>query len=506
MADKSLGQVLFVGSVINNRDPMGLGRVRVQPSDQNQANALAGWNFKPGDEWGERDPYVFLPLIPLFFNQVPLENERVSLIFQNPQERFQDRYYIQGMFTSMMALPFENETVAGTYTTLGYRIKSSINLKDKTTGEWIDPVSTFGVFPDLGDIALLGRGKSDIIIREASRGGLDSVLIRSGKTKFLDKGQIPVANLDRAYVQVSSYNSIPVAGPVQTIVKLETKVLDTNMMVEWNVYNIDNPQKIFTGDITLYSLRSSNLITTNVINYDSDLETSKFLLVSKKFFSLNTNDTIATINQFIKDVNEGNSIEGFQVKNQFPFIYRPNLNIRNKISAGDNNIDPTTFSNISSIISKITLNPGSGTDSYYFGLVSSKDFIGQPKSIGLDRLRPVNNEEIFGTFIMASANSIVLSSPKSNSPITYSPTLSPYPNTMMGITQEQFTQNVLPSTFSTVRGERLVDYLNRLERFLLNHVHTYHGYKPDDVGLDQSRADDLGIIKYNVLNENIRIN
>jgi hypothetical protein len=505
MADKSLGQVLFVGSVINNKDPMGLGRVRVQPSDQNQINALEGWKFKPGDEWTERDPYVFLPLIPLFFNQVPLENERVSLIFQNPQERFQDRYYIQGMFTSMMSLPFENEIAAGTYTTLGYRIKSTIPLKDKTTGEWIDPTSSFGVFPDLGDVALLGRGKSDIIIREGTQ-GLDTVLIRSGKTKFLDKRDKPVANLDRAYVQVSSFNSIPIAGPIQTIIKLETKILDTKMMVEWNIYNPDNPQKIFNGDITLYSLRSSNLITTNVINYDSDLETSKFLLVTKKFFSLNLNDTITTINKFIKDVNDSNSIEGFQVKDQFPFIYRPNANIRIQISAGDSNINPTTFSNISSIISKITLNPGSGTDSYYFGLVSSKDFIGQPKSIGLDKLKPVNNEEIFGTFIMASANNIVLSSPKSNNPITYSPSLSPYPNTMMGITQEQFTQNVLPSTFSTVRGERLVDYLNRLEKFVLSHVHPYHGYPPDDVALNGSRAEDLGIIKYKVLNENIRIN
>jgi hypothetical protein len=77
---------------------------------------------------------------------------------------------------------------------------------------------------------------------------------------------------------------------------------------------------------------------------------------------------------------------------------------------------------------------------------------------------------------------------------------------MMGITQEQFTQNVLPSTFSTVRGERLVDYLNRLEKFVLSHVHPYHGYPPDDVALNGSRAEDLGIIKYKVLNENIRIN
>ena len=67
-----MSKILYPATVVNNQDPMLLGRVRAYPFDQNIESVLKGYNFVEGvDDWSEKDPFIISPLLPLFVFQVP---------------------------------------------------------------------------------------------------------------------------------------------------------------------------------------------------------------------------------------------------------------------------------------------------------------------------------------------------------------------------------------------------------------------------------------------------
>jgi len=151
-----MSKILYPATVVNNEDPMMLGRVRAYPYDQNVESVLKGYDFEEGrDEFTEKDPFVILPLLPMFISQVPLVNERITVILQNSDRRYQDAYYIQGAYSSPMTFPFENAQAANKDTSLGYRIKRNLALKNKN-GQLKKPTTTFGIFPELDDVSILG--------------------------------------------------------------------------------------------------------------------------------------------------------------------------------------------------------------------------------------------------------------------------------------------------------------------------------------------------------------
>ena len=137
-----MSKLLFPATVVNNEDPMMLGRIRAYPLDQNIESVLKGYNFQEGkDEFTEKDPFVVLPLLPMFLSQVPLVNERASVILQNSDRRYQDAYYVQGAYSSPMTFPFENAQAANKDTSLGYRIKQNLALKNNN-GQLKKPTTT----------------------------------------------------------------------------------------------------------------------------------------------------------------------------------------------------------------------------------------------------------------------------------------------------------------------------------------------------------------------------
>jgi hypothetical protein len=61
-----------------------------------------------------------------------------------------------------------------------------------------------------------------------------------------------------------------------------------------------------------------------------------------------------------------------------------------------------------------------------------------------------------------------------------------------------------------MRGEKTLDLMNLIVKFLLSHVHPYHGLPPVPVGQDGTKSEDilqkLLDAPNTILNQNIRIN
>ena len=123
------GQLIFFGTCINVKDPLMLGRIRVQPINQNIEainNSSKGFDEKSSDPnkngpWSPLDPYIYLPLLPYFVNQVPKEGENVMLFYYNKNSQTdKNKFYMLGTFSSPSTIKYEDTASSQTQLMGGY--------------------------------------------------------------------------------------------------------------------------------------------------------------------------------------------------------------------------------------------------------------------------------------------------------------------------------------------------------------------------------------------------
>jgi len=533
-------QIIFPGIVYDDQDPTMLGRLRVIPETKDYDSiikSVPNWD-ELNDRWSGKDPLIFLPLLPFYVSQTPKRGEYVHIIYQDKNFPLENKFYIQGPFSTPMASHGESYEGMKKWLAAGDRIKSHESLKN-LDGQYRHDNSK-GVFPEPGDNALLGRGNADVIVKE------NDVLIRAGKTKTsLSLAVLPEGNEFRSFLQLSNFPQTKVLGEPETEIRLQEIIKVVKKMVVWQITNLENSQNVFNGWVRLHKIiPTSTMVTTanfkpdtitklsgSGINYGDTLEEIVFNLVS-------FDDAVYIINQFILGVFEGflnipaafsdsinsglGNISGYIPNNQqnfsndsFPFIVTPSsqtYKTGRRFGPSTITYDVIRFTNYTRFHNKIKLSNSKSKSGFF--LVSEnkngKPLIGPQSEIKKETITPSNfiNDSI--TYGVLGAQRVYLLSQDSTGPkgqISLQQTL-------YGIPQDKFIGNeksLSNMTYPTVRGDLLIILLKQMFKFITSHVHPEANHTPNPMGEGggitiKDVSDILNDADNTILNQNIRIN
>lgn len=501
--------LLYQVLVLDNQDPLMLGRIRAVRLIDNLNQILTSikdpdWNPEK-DPWTERDPLIWSPLVPYFNYTVPKENEMALGLFANNGVRFVNQYYIQSTFYSPTATGFQYYQGGNKFTATGYQIKSPLNLL-RSDGTYEGNGVHKGVFPEATDNALLGRGSADVIVKQ------DEVLIRAGKFKgsSLQPNVLPTANQKRAFLQLSRFGNFKKDKAPRKVTSFTEKVLSVNYLIEYSIFNPENLLDKFTGRVSLYSLGRGTETNTKNLTVNSNIpEKLQTFVTYQDFDALSSADTITFINDFIKNCNESDvSVKtGLRLfpnnETKFPFFYRPDKSFYDLMTSPATGSTATTV-NLTAIYSGIKLNPAIQSG---FNLVYSKDKTGTPTDTKTQTFTPQETVVQSNTVAALGGDKIYLLS--QNSQIPGKGKIN-FDDTLYGISTDVFTQQIEKKTSSLVRGEELLELLNLIVKFLVEHTHAFPGKPPVGVTYNQLSSQQVLTAMQNavnkILNKDIKIN
>lgn len=509
-------RIFWFATVIDNIDPLMLNRVRVRfdtlnnisiinsvPATYKNKKTLMDDNsdLMPEFRWSEIDPFVLLPLIPLFVKTTPKINETVNVFWPNVNYKYDEQYYIQGTFSSPLTMFRENNNSQRMFAAKN-RLKEPKLLKNPINYEYY-VTKTKGVFIEPDDVGLVGRGVCDLVIKE------NDVLLRAGKstTKPDTPRREIMVNPKRSFIQLSQFTERIENLPDEESLVFKSNNKYVSMLFEYNVLNPENTFDLFSYTITLYRLPNKPEYTTKNVRIDSNIKNEdKSLVYTATFFNESMDTMSRKIVEFIGQLNDGSlNLPPFPIKtieNQFPLFFRP---APETLKRSESPINGSEYLNVSTMLNKIDYK----TQKNGSGLLWSKGVLGEqftPKFVKSKRKKIKNNSPT--SYGIIGGDKILLLSHESRIPSSKLIILDD--TTCYGMTQEFILENITPNTNSMVRGEELMKLLNMIVRFLQSHTHAFPGLPSVPISHDGVKIDDIIQMIANsnetILNTNIRIN
>jgi hypothetical protein len=520
-------QIIFPGVVFDNDDPMMLGRLRVIPETEDYSSLIASvenWNEET-DKWTSKDPILFLPLLPLFISQTPKIQEYVHIIYQNKKFDKENRFYVQGPFSSPLSSNLEYFEAAKKYLATGVRYKETLSLRNPLDGSY--KLGVEGIFPKPGDNGLLGRGSADLVLKE------NEVLVRAGKINKLQPNTLPVPNEYRAFLQLSNFTQEKILGEVETKTTFKESVDVVKKIIIWDIENLSNNSNpnSFNGSVSIHNLVSADRTKINTSNFNSDTILSLSPgddfgapLDSLNFTLKSFEDAVYLINQFIKGayqediVISGYSFNQNNFKNIMPFVVTPSKATYEKgerFSTGGTITEIAETNNYLKFKNKLRLVEGNGSSGFFVvtGVGNNKAPLIGPQPIPVvEKVQQVTFSDTSKSYGVLGAQKIYLLSQDSSNPAGKKISLK---DTLYGIPQDKFVGNTTNSiesqTYGTVRGEELIKLLDKIYDFLEGHVHPVAWHKPNPQSKKNGQTiSEIGELLANarntMLNQNIRIN
>ena len=517
MSDK---RIILPGLVKDNIDPLMLGRVRIEPQTKLENQSVPtkpdGSPKSVGDyAWTSEDPFIFIPLLPYYVNQVPEVGEYVNIIYSTRKEPLSNnKFYVQGP----LSRPWNNqrETYENAQSTLdnGVSIQGSYKPRDSKTGVVQEIVKD--IYPLPGDNALLSRGTTDVVLKK------NDVLLRAGKYRKIvveqssGVGEITQPDVTpydkRSFLQLSIFDQELVDVGTETIDITKYVDKDVKNFIEWDITNIDLTGLTVDGYVQIYTV---NNVTVSNFTIDTGTTSNCIVIPNTKyiFTGLSIDDTIIFINNYIRGFNKGViNIEGYNkypnngfLTGQFPFIYGPSVSTEAKKFSLLNFTQPADeIGYISNIYNGIKLFDSSNLPG--FGVIWDYNTVG-PQNVKstteIEKSKYIDNPVTYGT--MGSDFLYFLTHKTTDDKFTID-----LKNTLYGIDQPKFTDYLKGRTNSMVRGEELYNLLDKIIRWISGHVHNpieppcyLSGEGENSVSLDDIQKE---LNSKRFLNPNIRIN
>jgi hypothetical protein len=376
------------------------------------------------------------------------------------------------------------------------------NIKN-INGSYKDSSKT-GVFSEPVDITINGRDSADLIIKK------NDVLLRAGKHFEFERGEIPVINNNRAFLQLSKLDKITRYGEPQTYTKLVDRKDQLKFLIEYYCNTMNTQVDVFSGGIRIIQLPTVNSFETQVgfFDYDTTLsgQSSYGIVYNLNIQAKSFDDFVRIIVDTIRKFHDDPTFCGIQKDQQFPFYYRPGELIRKVLQDLSGNIDFKSVENMSKLLDaiKVTitdLTPGYGNVYKNF---KTPDPFDKVKEIIL----PATVTKLDNTVATLGADQLYLLSHKTSIPGKDQIKLE---NSIYGISAETFNDVIEPNTSSMVRGEELMELLQLIVNFLITHDHPYPMLPPSPITRASNISTDDILKKMQeayikVLNGNIRIN
>lgn len=492
-----------------------LGRARIKPINLKNIEQIeksakkSGWVPDSDKEtignWSPKDPWVHLPFLPYFINQVPKPEERVMIFyFDRKRTTGRNKFYMSAPFSSPLYIGGEDFRSSKIHLDDGYENSpiSVPNIKN-INGTYKDP-SKSGVFSEPIDISINGRGNSDLIIKQ------NDVLLRSGKHFDYQRGEIPVINNNRAFLQLSKLTDTVKYGEPQSFTRLVDRKDQLKFLIEYYCTTMNTQVDVFSGGVRIIQLPSDNSFETQVGFFDYDTKLSGQssygivynLNIQAKTFEEFVQLIVGTVRKFHDDPTFCN----IQKDQQFPFYYRPGEQIRNVLSNLSGNIDLISVENMSRLINSTIVTATDLTPGY--GVVYKNFKQPEPFNKVQEIVVPATVVKGDNTVATLGADQLFLLSHKSTIPGKDPINLN---GTIYGITGNTFNDIISPNTSSTVRGEELMELLQLIVNFLITHDHPYPMLPPSPISRSSNITTDDVLKKMQeayqkVLNSNIRIN
>jgi hypothetical protein len=283
-------------------------------------------------------------------------------------------------------------------------------------------------------------------------------------------------------------------------------------LIEYNVYGgIGTLVGRYSANAFVYKISEYQPVYTNSVDkgwYEFP-EISKIGPIYKEDYTFKTFDEIVTgINNLIQKVNSGKFLVGNTlITDIFPFVFQPEKPLYDKYSL-NNVTDVSEAINAQRFISAVHLNK---TDANVgFGLVCKQGELGPLTELTSFEIENITAEPNPITYGINVSDISFLLSHDSQIPGTNKIDFDTADFSGNTLSQKFIEESILPNTNSMVRGEQLLNLIELIVKYLITHVHPYHGMAPNSVGLDGTQSQKILAELFNatetILNKNLRIN
>jgi hypothetical protein len=527
-------KVVDLGVCIDNNDPKGLGRIRVIDYDDyvgGKSNVKS--NFI---EWSKDDPFLAIPFLPNNINFIPEFKQTVKIIRYDTDKTTVNQEYIAGPFTTRFDFNSQtfNEQIADT--SYGVSVKPKDDIIKNEEGEL--PENSKNALSKYKDYSVSGKYGSDALFTENGvvlRGGKLISKSRASKSEreLIAKG-FPITSKKSAKLHLKKFSEKKVlVEEVGEETVTESKRL--KFIIEYDIDDLTNPtycnfyvyqispnfsvpkydSNNFTESTEMLSgetifLSESGSTYTYRIDLNSVDGFSGSTLNNKIYQTyLSIRNNLNTVhkdgfggiipfkvltNLIVTNLGTFNPIEQIDVH---PFYFRPTFEFKNRV------ITNTEFDNRNLILSKIHLSSKSSAGA---SLVYDKNRISPPERTieKVNLILKIDNTVKEQTFGNITADKIYLLSTDTNttSKSVDFATLNTYE-----YTQEDYVEKIEPNTFSFVRGEILLEFIDSIYKVLTTHVHNINKpYVKSDYDAHTEMERLYNKLRQDLINTSIKLN